>query len=109
MKKLIASTKFRANFEVHRFVGREERTHNMGLAKIFLLGATVRKRTVVLLTNICASPNSSASNPPIKKLRQAPARYAQRYERHYKLQYCNKKTDFILTAQLNFCNFAIWT
>lgn len=49
---------------------------NMGLAKIFLLGATVLNQTVVLLINFGAYMKVCASNPPIKKLRQAPARYA---------------------------------
>ena len=60
--------------EQQSFVGRAARTHNMGLAKFLLLGATVLNQTVVLLINFGAYMKVCASNPPIKKLRQAPAR-----------------------------------
>ena len=60
--------------EQQSFVGRAARTHNMGLAKFFLLGATVLNHTVVLLINFGAYMKVCASNPLIKKLRQAPAR-----------------------------------
>ena len=60
--------------EQQSFVGRAARMHNMGLAKFFLLGATVLNQTVVLLINFGAYMKVCASNPPIKKLRQAPAR-----------------------------------
>ena len=60
--------------EQQSFVGRAARTHNMGIEKFFLFGATVLNQTVVLLINfvgkrtvvLTSTTLSTSLNPSFK-------------------------------------------